>query len=175
MLPIFRESQPEPGCYVTKKFGIRIESIVIVREQKPFSIFGDHIKSLCFEHITWVATNLLFISIRRCLNPFLSVSDTNDISRLRAIAFGGATVAKQVPLRDWKTAYSLSPKWREGASMVKEGMSASLILVQLILVRVTTIWERWSWHETYNNQVLYRTNALTSEHLLQLYPSPFLL
>lgn len=44
----------EPGYYADGRYGIRIESIVIVREAKTPNDFGNGY--LCFEHVTMVST-----------------------------------------------------------------------------------------------------------------------
>jgi hypothetical protein len=46
----------EPGYYADGQFGIRIESIVLVREVKTPNNFGD-VGYLGFEHVTLVSSN----------------------------------------------------------------------------------------------------------------------
>lgn len=44
---------PEPGYYADGRYGIRIESVVIVQEANTPNNFGNGY--LCFEHVTMVS------------------------------------------------------------------------------------------------------------------------
>lgn len=88
----------EPGFYADGRFGIRIESIVLVRDAKTPNNFGEK-GYLGFEHITMSVSFLIVRSSvswrRRCLQ----VSDPQESHRHRFIDFTGAQVAERLSYR----------------------------------------------------------------------------
>ena len=88
----------EPGYYADGKFGIRIESVVIVKEAKTPNNFGDK-GFLAFEHLTMAS---YFEPFKPLPNNYfeISVSHTKDSDSAGALYIQRTMLAQRVSCRD---------------------------------------------------------------------------
>ena len=87
----------EPGYYKDRHFGIRIESIVIVRSVETPNNFGEK-GYLGFEHVTMVRILRKFDPSKRLAENLLSIVSYPDEARRAGTPFaGGDRVVKCLP------------------------------------------------------------------------------